>query len=303
MLSNTNKEVKILNRLKQLIKDKKKVYAFIILSIITIFIITVFTIFLVKYTPLPQQVILLNINSTDSIITFDDNIVPPVLYQKMPNMKPLETQERKERFIDLMLPTILVAQEIINQHRNSLTNSLKNSKDSKRADTLLLRLMHKFKAKDYEDLISRMQPHPISIILAQAAVESGWGTSRFCRKANNLFGIWSFNKKEKRVAAGTTRDKKTIYLRKYDSLIESVIDYIYTIGRASAFNEFRETRLISQNPYRLIWCLNNYSEKRFGYIITLRNMIEHNDLTRYDNYPLAKIDKKDKTWKRLVEEY
>ncbi len=215
----------------------------------------------------------------------------------------IDYKERKQHFINIMLPTILIAQKVIEQQRAEIIKLRDNFNETPNGDSLLVRMMKKFKAKNIDDLIIRMHPHPVSITLAQAAVESGWGTSRFCRKANNLFGIWSFNKNEKRVAAGKSRNKKTIYLRRYDSLIESVIGYIYTIGSSNAFSKFRETRLISQNPYRLIWHLNRYSEKRLEYIVTLRNTIERNNLTQYDNYRITKMDPEDILWIRLLKKY
>jgi len=291
--------VKISNQLKHIFIDKKRVYATLVTTLVIAFILTVFTLFVVKYTPFPQPIISININSPDSIIIIKDSIVPPLLYSKMPDLKEINYQERKQHFISIMLPTILLAQEVIKQQRAKIIKLRNNFSETPDEDSLLVRVMKRFKAKNIDDLIVRMHPHPVSIILAQAAVESGWGTSRFCREANNLFGIWSFNRNEKRVAAGKSRNKKTIYLRKYDSLIESVIGYIYTIGRADAFSKFRETRLLSQNPYRLIWYLDRYSEKRLEYIVTLRNTIERNNLSRYDSFVLPKIDKKDKVWHKL----
>ena len=291
--------MKISNQLKHIFIDKKRVYATLVTTLVIAFILTVFTLFVVKYTPFPQPIISININSPDSIIIIKDSIVPPLLYSKMPDLKEINYQERKQHFISIMLPTILLAQEVIKQQRAKIIKLRNNFSETPDEDSLLVRVMKRFKAKNIDDLIVRMHPHPVSIILAQAAVESGWGTSRFCREANNLFGIWSFNRNEKRVAAGKSRNKKTIYLRKYDSLIESVIGYIYTIGRADAFSKFRETRLLSQNPYRLIWYLDRYSEKRLEYIVTLRNTIERNNLSRYDSFVLPKIDKKDKVWHKL----
>ena len=294
--------MKSLNLLTRITINKKRVYPSIVLTIIIAFILTVFSIFIVKQTPFPQQIISLNITSIDSIIIINDSIVPPIIYNKMPDVKSIDYQERKQHFINIMLPTILIAQEIIKHQRDEIIKLRNTYTETPDKDSMFIDLMKKFKAKSIDDLIVRMHPHPTSIILAQAAVESGWGTSRFCNEANNLFGIWSFNKNDKRVAAGKTRDKKTIYLRRYDSLIESVIGYIYTIGRSSAFSKFRETRLVTQNPYRLIWLLDRYSEKRLEYIVTLRNTMERNSLSHYDSYSLAKIDKEDISWKKLIEE-
>lgn len=295
--------MKVFNQLKHIFIDKHRLYATIVTSLVIVFILTVFTIFVVKYTPFPQPIVSVNISSPDSIIIINDSIVPPLLYSKMPDIKEINYRERKQYFISIMLPTILIAQEVIKHQRAEIIKLQDNYGETPDKDSLLVRMMKNFKAKSIDDLIERMHPHPVSIILAQAAVESGWGTSRFCREANNLFGIWSFSKKEKRVAAGKSRNNNTIYLRKYDSLIESVIGYIYTIGRADAFSKFRETRLISQNPYRLIWYLDRYSEKRLEYIVTLRNTIERNNLTQYDNYRITKMDPEDILWMRLLKKY
>ncbi len=289
--------MKILNLLKQ---SNKKAYTYILISIAILFLAISIVVSFFLRTPSPQPIISLNINSADSIVAITDTIVPPILYQSMPDVKEVHYEERKQHFINIMLPTILIAQEIVKQQRDEIVRLKNNFTEASDNDSLLITLMKRFKAKSIDDLIMRMHPHPLSIILAQAAVESGWGTSRFCREANNLFGIWSFNKSEKRVAAGKTRDKKTIYLRKYDYLIESVIGYIYTIGKSSAFSKFRKKRLVSQNPYQLIWYLDRYSEKRLEYIVTLRNTIERNNLIQYDNYHLTKIDPEDNTWMELL---
>jgi Bax protein len=295
--------VKIIKQLKHILKDKNRVYASIIIFLVIGFILAISIIFIVRHTNSPKPIISLNISSADSIINIDDSIVPPLLYSNMPDLKQIDYKERKQHFINIMLPTILIAQKVIEQQRDEIIKLRDNFNETPNGDSLLVRMMKKFKAKNIDDLIIRMHPHPVSITLAQAAVESGWGTSRFCREANNLFGIWSFNKNEKRVAAGKSRNNKTIYLRKYDSLIESVVGYIYTIGSSNAFSKFRETRLISQNPYRLIWHLNRYSEKRLEYIVTLRNTIEQNNLTQYDNYRITKMDPEDILWMRLLKKY
>ena len=297
-------EVEPKERLKNLIKNRRAVWATVSVTIVIAFILTVFIIFLTKYTPLPQQILVLNITSVDSVVAVKDSVVQPVLYKKMPEIDSLETKERKQQFINIMLPTILLAKEIIQEYKTKVIDITKDSNNISQQDSMLLNmLMQKFNAKNADELIMRLHVHPVSIILAQSALESGWGTSRFCSEANNIFGVWSFNSNENRIASGIKRDQKVVYLRKYDSLIGSVLDYFYTLGRANGFKEFREMRVISDNPYRLIWFLHRYSEKRLEYIVSLRDMIEHNDLERYDNYRLARIDKKDQTWKSLLNSY
>jgi len=128
-----------------------------------------------------------------------------------------------------------------------------------------------------------LKPHPISITLAQAAMESSWGTSRFFKEANNLFGIWSFNKKEPRIAASGQRGTKTIWLKKYSSVEDSVTDYYKNLGRSFAFKEFREEKMLSNNPYILVTKLDRYSEKGSKYGEELTSMMSYNKFLKYDD--------------------
>jgi len=221
----------------------------------------------------------------------------------MPDLKVLDIPERKKKFIDVLLPTVFLAKELIAQKKEKVEDIKGKKVLSKKDSVFLDDMLTKFNAKDINDLLIRMHTHPASIILAQAAIESAWGISRFCLEADNIFGVWSFSNSDKRIAAGKTRDGKIIYLRKYDSLLESVMNYLYTLARGNAFNMFRKIRTVSDNPYRLIWFLKDYSEERLEYVITLRNMIEYNDLEQYDNYTLTKIKRRDKTWHELLNEY
>ena len=244
-----------------------------------------------------------NSASVDSIVAVQDSVVMPVLYQMAPNLSDMDYKERMQKFIDMMLPSVLMAREKIVQQRYKVleVNALVRSGNASAQDSLYLEEMKKmFKTNRVSEVLQRLHPHPVSIVLAQAAIESGWGTSRFFKEANNIFGIWSYNSNENRIRAGGSRGETNVYLRKYDSLFESIYDYYLTIAKASAYKEFREARLYSDNPYRLIWHLSRYSEKRYEYVRSLRNMIEFNDLHSYDDYILAKISSKDKVWQSLL---
>ena len=96
----------------------------------------------------------------------------------------------------------------------------------------VLPAIQKVYAKNKEDGIYL---HPISIALAQAAMESAWGTSRFFKEANNIFGVWAYYKNTPRIAALQKRNGKTIWLRKYASLEDSVSDYYRNISKSSAY--------------------------------------------------------------------
>lgn len=242
--------------------------------------------------------------SVDSILAIEDSIVTPVLYQKVPDLRDLHYKERMVKFVDMMLPSVLMAREKMIKKREKILEIKSKIEFGKGllSDSIYIKSVQKeYESENVEEVIKRLYPHPVSIIIAQAAIESGWATSRFCREANNIYGIWSYNSSERRIKAGKSRKGTNIYLRKYDSLFESVYDYLQTIAKVYAYKGFRERRLTSNNPYQLIWYLSNYSEKRYEYVRMLRNLIEFNDLTKYDNYSLAKINKKDPVWKAILE--
>jgi Bax protein len=128
-----------------------------------------------------------------------------------------------------------------------------------------------------------MKPHPQSITLAQSAMESAWGTSRFLQEANNVFGVWSFNKNEPRVAAGKKRGKTTIYVKKYATIADSIKDYYRVLATGRAFKGFRAAKMKTNNPYTLVKHLDKYSERGADYGKELASMIRYNKLTKYDD--------------------
>jgi len=144
------------------------------------------------------------------------------------------------------------------------------------------RLRAKYKVKNNKKLLKAIKPHPKSIAMAQAAMESAWGTSRFFTKANNIFGVWSFNKNEPRVAASKKRGNKTVWVKKSRSIKESIEDYYLLLARGRAFGEFRNLKMKSSDPYKLVTKLNRYSEKGAMYGKELSSMIRFNKFHKLD---------------------
>jgi Bax protein len=151
-------------------------------------------------------------------------------------------------------------------------------------NAILEGLRQEYNAKDNLELLMALKPHPKSITIAQAAMESAWGESRFFKEANNLFGVWSYNKNEPRIAASSLRGEKTIWLKKYSTIKEAIKDYYKMLSRSWAFKEFRELNFEkkNQNPYLLVKKLQKYSEKREVYTKELSSMINYNKFTKFD---------------------
>ncbi|NMM49947.1 glucosaminidase domain-containing protein [Marinigracilibium pacificum] len=224
----------------------------------------------------------IELRSLEDVIHIEDSLVKPVLYTNITGLDSLPVDESKTKFVDIILPAILVVKHQILTDKNKVVDLL-DKEDWDEEDSLFVKEQQvKFGADSIQDLIVRMETHPNSIVLAQAAVESGWGSSRFFQEANNLFGVWSYDKTEPRIKA----ESSNVYLRKYETPAGSIEDYFATIGRSFAYKEFRKIRLNNKNVNDLLPHLSKYSERRMAYINQLKRMIEQNDFTKYDNYQI-----------------
>ncbi len=207
-------------------------------------------------------------------------VQPKIVDVEKPKKKPLSVTKKKQRYLDMMVPAL-------NEVYNNLDNQYREIKQLLQIDqtsTIITNLKRKYKVQSNEELLIALKPHPKSIALAQGAMESAWGTSRFYKEAYNIFGVWSFTEKDNRIAAGSQRGDKTIWLKKYNSVKASLEDYYLTLSRSKAFKEFKKLNYETkhQNPYLLVKKLDRYSEKGALYGQELAQMIDYNRFVRFD---------------------
>lgn len=230
------------------------------------------------------------VEKLEDIRHIEDSFVSPVLYNDIKILDVLDSETRKEKFIDVILPTVLIYRHQLAQRKEQVEILREKTRYAQTLtiedSSFIEEQFSKYKTKNFDELIKRMTPHPVSITLAQAAIESGWGSSRFFKEGNNVFGIWSFSRSENRMLASQSRDGKNIYLRKYDNLLGSVEDYHLILARNNQYSDFRDCVHRDNNVFELIWYLRMYSEKRDSYVIMLRNLISASNLIKYDNYQL-----------------
>ncbi|MFT6255153.1 MAG: Bax protein [Granulosicoccus sp.] len=199
-----------------------------------------------------------------------NNVEPP----------PMTVQEKKAKFSALIVPAVnTVYANLMRQYEE-----VKKILDAGKSSDAIEKLKVEYKATTNSELLMALKPHPKSIAIAQAAMESSWATSRFFREANNAFGVWSFNEDEPRIAALKKRDDKTIWVRKYRTVEEAVYDYYRTLARSNAFAEFRQAKMISNDPFILVTKLNAYSEKGSVYGEALASIIKFNKFDNYDKH-------------------
>jgi len=208
-------------------------------------------------------------------------IIASVIYtgtQKQSELPKMTVQEKKARFRALIVPAVgIVYAKLMARYED-----IKTTLDAGKTNAEIEKLKEEYKATTNDELLMALKPHPKSITVAQAAIESSWATSRFFRIANNIFGVWSFDKDEPRVAALKKRGDKTIWVKKYDSIEEAIYDYYRTIGRSGAFAQFRQARMQTNDPFILVTKLDRYSEKGSLYGEELTSIITFNKFDKYD---------------------
>lgn len=231
------------------------------------------------------RVIFRPIHTLDDIQPLDSLKVPPIAYTNTISFAGLNPKNKKEKFFHLLLPAVLISKHKLASQRKKAAALIRKKRRLESEQEWLDLLLKRFRTDDYQELLLRMAGHPTSIVLAQAAMETGWGESRFFTDSNNAFGVWSFKADEPRIKAKKNRQDKTIYLKKYKSLIGSVDDYFLTIARGP-YQKFRQTRQLHDDPEKLAQHLGNYSEQRLLYTSRLQEVIKQNNLKRFDAYHL-----------------
>jgi Bax protein len=202
---------------------------------------------------------------------------------------PVET--KKSLFFRLMAPIILMANENILSEREIVKHSALDSPELKKI-ALKYRLIKNDKSlittSMRDTLLKQVDILPPSLALAQAAEESGWGTSRFAKEGNAFFGQWDFSgngmkPKQQRKELGNYG------VARFDSPLDSVEAYMLNINTGNAYNNLRTVRAKIRannkkiNGLELAGTLGKYSERGQDYIDGLREMIRYNNLQQVDH--------------------
>lgn len=203
------------------------------------------------------------------------------------DLRELPTLKKKNTFIAILLPAINVVNLEINNNREIVKNLSRKENLSDEEKNYLENLFKKYRVEygDWNELNSRLIIYPTSLILTQGAIESAWGTSRFFREGNNLFGMWSTDPSEPRIAAKGIRDNGFVpHLKKYESIKDSVADFILNFSRNNSYKTLRNL-LNDNNPPQIIATgLVKYSEEGELYVKKVINTMEYNKFNVYDSY-------------------
>jgi len=206
----------------------------------------------------------------------------------------------KQAFIDKLLPIIQQENRKILQQRQWLSAIFKQldhgQKLSDKDASLLRKLGKSYRVKgslindadSRQELLDKLDIIPASLTLAQAANESGWGKSRFAREANTLFGIWTYDESKGLIPKNRDPNKKH-FVRKFDSIDESIAYYMQMLNSHPAYAKLREIRaqlrLQSQSikGHQLADGLEKYSAKGDKYISLIQQLISQNEWAGLDD--------------------
>ena len=262
-----------------------------------------------KFDELPEDTVRLSASTIEQLFK-DTNYslsevrrtkkVKPIRLSLLPNeMKSIENSgKRKSLFIKIILPLVLEENNRIIIDRKklfSILNKNKNSKDEIKC------LNQKFKQygvvnKDLATLKVRMDIIPVSLAIAQAAKETGWGTSRFAIEGNALFGQWTWSGEGIKPAGADT--DATYKVMKFNVLKASVRAYQRNLNTHSSYKKFRFVRaqLRDDNKkldsLKLAEYLDNYAQTGTEYTKVLKQIIQQNQLKDFDEVKLLPLSVK-----------
>ncbi len=220
--------------------------------------------------------------------------VKPIFFTRFP--EDLDSigsvNKKKETFIKIILPLVLAENQKIFNDREKLIKIIKKKMTTDKEKAWLKQKLREYKVKkgDIEELKKRIDIIPNSIALAQAAKESGWGTSRFALEGNAIFGQWTWSDKG---IEPLNKDKGESHkILKFPILRASVKAYITNLNTHKGYKEFRDKRSVIRKKNKkmrgleLIHELQNYAQTGKEYTKTLEKIIVQNDLDDFENAEL-----------------
>ena len=205
----------------------------------------------------------------------------------------------KKEFVKTVLPIIInenqkiiVTREFLNDLKIKLQtfktiNNNEISKLNKIAKKFNIQYSNKHKLDLIEEILANVDIIPNSIALAQAAIESGWGKSRFAKEYNALFGEYTYDQNKGVVPLEREHGDKHL-IKSFTSYNNSVSSYFKNINSHNAYKEFRDVRNImrSKNNFSnislLLNKLNAYAEDN-NYVSNLHLVIEKNNFNKFDS--------------------
>ncbi|MEM1243520.1 MAG: glucosaminidase domain-containing protein [Pseudomonadota bacterium] len=203
---------------------------------------------------------------------------------------------KQTQFVNFLLPKVELVNQTIHMQRQELENLYQrhhvNQSLTSLEKTWLLDLAQKYKLKHFnlnkpqawQNLLSRVDVIPVDLAIAQAANESGWGSSRFAKLGNNYFGQWCY-----KAGCGIVPQRRPVgeryEVRKFVSAQASVEHYIHNLNTNRAYKSLRRIRQRLRQDNQPITAvalaegLVHYSQRGSAYVTSIKTLIRRVDVT------------------------
>ena len=229
--------------------------------------------------------------------------IPRMYFPHIPkNISQYEINKKKSIFTAILLPIALRGNELVLEERNLMKIAFSTNN--------IYQIEHfskKYKVKNFKkinfsslnrlqmsaikmELLKKINTIPISIILAQSIIESGWGASRFAQEGNALFGQWTWKNEDGIKPKGNLDANFSV--KNFNSLLDSVNSYILNLNTHPAYKELRNFRISQYKMSKNITgndianFLQNYAEIGFKYVVKVKEMIKNNKLSKFEDSKL-----------------
>ena len=211
----------------------------------------------------------------------------PPWYYKINN-----TKQQKKAFVQILLPLIQTENQKIKKLRKKVIDIFNEPlyllNEKKIAFLLQVAKKYKIKTLNKDEFLKRIDIIPPSLALAQAAIESGWGKSRFVKEANNIFGHWIYSNKGLKPKSKYKHITIDYSIRIFPSLKDSIRAYMRNLNTNLAYKAFRELRYkYHKNNKKFTGLIAtdtmiNYSQKKEEYVKLLKKLIKSHNWEKYD---------------------
>ena len=231
--------------------------------------------------------------------------VPRMYFSSIPkNINEYKIFEKKKVFLSILLPIALRGNELALEERKRLKLAFLTNNIYK-----IEYFAKKYKVKNFtkinfgslnslqlrnikKELLIKVNRIPVSMMIAQAIIESGWGASRFAQEGNALFGEWTWKSNDGIKPNGNL--DANFAVKSFKNISESLNSYILNLNRHPAYTEMRNYRSMMFKAgkditgYDTAAYLENYAEIGLAYVEKVNNMIKSNKLYKFENSVLEK---------------
>ncbi|KZN12972.1 glucosaminidase domain-containing protein [Marinomonas sp. TW1] len=276
-------------------------------KILWVITIILFLVLWIKTDPFQDEVDVTDTDATEEVSSADqsgeatqdekDYFKSHPIQSEVPDFQAItDVKARKKAFFEYLSPFAKEKNELILADRKRLTVLLKKADElsnneiawvSKLRKDNKLKVLTQYSTQDLQALFSRLDIIPTSLVLAQAANESAWGTSRFATQGNNYFGQWCFRKGCGLVPVSRDNDADH-EVRKFHDARESVFAYIDNLNTNAAYKKLRNTRANLRQQDEVITGLalaqglEHYSQRGQAYVQEIISLINYNKLWRFN---------------------